>query len=201
MKKSSLMILIGLLFFCFGFSPHEAVIARKKATAYTCPADGSPDIENRGDGVTEYLGSSDGYYYAGQTTFTVASEKKLCKVDFSIYAINGTITGLTYYAQVWTMTGTALNELQGESTGVTGSQAWAEDTELYFTFPTPVTLSISTNYAIVITRKGYSDPNYIRIQVAETSTLNGSSARWNGDGVEQAAAATNDVTMGLYWYD
>ena len=31
MKKYSLIILIGLLFFCFGFSPHLGVIARKNA--------------------------------------------------------------------------------------------------------------------------------------------------------------------------
>jgi len=33
MKKYSLIILIGLLFFCFGFSPHMRVIARKKSVS------------------------------------------------------------------------------------------------------------------------------------------------------------------------
>ena len=39
MKKLYLIILIGLLFFCFGFSPHMRVIARKKVATIVAACD------------------------------------------------------------------------------------------------------------------------------------------------------------------
>ena len=57
MKRYSLIILIGLLFFCFGFSPHMRVIARKNAGGAVC-SEPAGDVATEGfEGVGYELGA------------------------------------------------------------------------------------------------------------------------------------------------
>ena len=77
-----------------------------------------------GDAGQVNLGNDANLYYVGQGGFDPGEDISICKVTVYPDLQAGDITGKTFYCQVWTMSGTSLGILQGESDGVVGSNLW-----------------------------------------------------------------------------
>ena len=114
----------------------------------------------------------------GQGEFDPGEDISICKVVVDLKLKSGSITGKTFYCQVWTMSGTSLDVLQGESDGVTGDDAW--DNELVdFEFSSSVDLSNGTEYCIVVTMKEYDGSNYAEvICTSEKTGFDGAAGSW-----------------------
>jgi len=107
------------------------------------------------------------------------------------------VTGYTYYAKIWSMDGTSLDTVLGTSTGVKGSNAWS-DTDVEFTFSSPVSCSAGTDYAITVdhgeTENGL---NYIRINRNGANTLNGYVAFWGKGKTISGSTANREASFAI----
>jgi hypothetical protein len=96
-----------------------------------------------------------------------STERTLCQVDFWLTAFNDPSgDGYVYYVEVWTVDGSEnLSSEEGQSDNVSANNGWAE-TQVAFAFSTPVTLSASTEYRILVTRDGDTadSTDYIEIR-------------------------------------
>ena len=118
-------------------------------------------------------------YYAGQAQWSPASGTvSICKVSFTLTRGDGSVIGYTYYAKIWSMDGTSLDTVLGKSSGVKGSNEWS-DTDVTFTFSSPVSCAAGTDYAITLDHGETEDgASYIRINRNGADTLNGYIASW-----------------------
>ena len=137
-------------------------------------------------------------YYAGQAQWSPASGTvSICKVSFTLSLGLGSVTGYTYYAKIWSMDGTSLDTVLGTSTGVKGSNAWS-DTDVEFTFSSPVSCSAGTDYAITVdhgeTENGL---NYIRINRNGANTLNGYVAHWEKGKTIYGSVANREASFAI----
>jgi len=124
------------------------------------------------------IGNTSDNYYAGQGEFDPGEDISVCKVTAYLDYVAGDITGKTFYCQIYTMSGTSLDVLQGESDGVTGSNAWLSG-PVDFEFSTSVDLSNGTDYCIVITMKEIDGGNYARTTFTTAKTgFDGGYGRW-----------------------
>ena len=135
-------------------------------------------LANEGS-VATYANIGDGTdaYYLGQGEFNPGEDISICKVTITLDYVTGDITGKTFYCQIWTMSGTSLGTLQGESDGVTGSNAWNDDVD--FDFSTSVDLSNGTDYCIVVTMKEVDSVNYAKVWATNSKTgFDGGFGKW-----------------------
>lgn len=88
--------------------------------------------------------------YAGMT-YNEASAYTICSVTMAVNKKAGDISDRNYYVEIYDMSGTALNTKLGSSVAVVGNNSWVRQYLQEFEFTTPVVLSASTDYAIVIT--------------------------------------------------
>lgn len=165
----------------------------------TCPADGSPSQQvtiNEG-GIA--FGHNTDRYYAGLAAWSDASARVICKLRFKLSLNTGSITGKTYKAAIYSMTGTALNAELGVSSGIAGSDAW-DSTDVIFTMP-DVNVSASTNYAFVIYMDGAADAaNFANVRYDDVSALiSGNMAVWNTVKVEDVSIAGGEPNIGIYF--
>jgi len=100
-------------------------------------------------GGAHQFGSAAAKYYAANAHWTNASPRTVKKVVFRLNKIAGTIVGKNYTARIWTMTGDDLTTEVGTSDAVAGSDGWS-NTDVEFTFSTPVSLSAATEYAFTV---------------------------------------------------
>jgi hypothetical protein len=149
----------------------------------------------------ESIGYGDDDYYRGWIFLDAAAAHNICRMDINLTWKAGDISGYTYYAQVWSLTGDDLNAQQGsDSAGVTGNNGWS-DTSVTFTWGTSITLAQNTSYAIVFTRKGWNNSNYAAImQDLDANTMNycSGTARWASAKNRTAITAIADPKGTLY---
>jgi hypothetical protein len=107
------------------------------------------------DGVSQ----TDPVYYKGDIV-ALTSGDVICSVTFRLTKTGGSITGKTYRARIYSLSGTALSASPlAVSDAVTGSDSWSA-TDVAFTFSTPYSVSSTTDYAITISISGWPTSDY-----------------------------------------
>ena len=156
-------------------------------------------FENDAANATVYvIGSSADNYYVGQGEFDPGEDISICKATLYLSQLGGSITGKTFYCQVWTMSGTSLGTLQGESDGVAGVNTWAYDA-VDFEFSTSVDLSNGIDYCIVITMKEVDAINYAQTLFTVGGTgLDGSAGRWQASKTRSSWWTASDFKCDVY---
>ena len=134
-------------------------------------------------------------YYVGQYNWQNASARCICKVSLTLTK-QGSITGKTYVARIWSQSGSNLGTQQGASTGVTGSDAWSS-TLVDFEFASCINLSASTNYAITLDNSATDGTNYVSI-TAVANTITGTSGWWGSDKAIVNDSGS-DLSMKIWW--
>lgn len=171
----------------------------------TCPADGSPsEVYAPTVNSDQHFGLNTDHYYAGLKGWLNASAKTICKLRFNLEAV-GVITGITYRAAVYTLSGNNLNTELGFGT-ITGA-AWT-DSPVIIDFGVNVAAypGSSTPVALVMSRNdnpNVSGTNYVKMNARDTdaSFTPGSFATWNSSKViEYDAGSTVDPVIGIYYY-
>lgn len=101
------------------------------------------------------IGVSTSEKYIG-TFYNDASARNLSKITFKMTKGGGSITGKTYKARLWSLSGTALDTELAVSSGVSGDDVW-NATSVDFIFVSPFTTTGGTAYAITISEEGSAD--------------------------------------------
>ena len=116
------------------------------------------------DGSTT-IGNNAVNYYRGFLFIDAANSHNACEYHAWLTKTGGSITGKTFYAQIWTIDGSnnLLVQQGSDSDGITGSDAWS-DTEVTFTWASPITMAANTTYAMVLTMKEVDAVNYASLR-------------------------------------
>lgn len=189
-----------LLSFCFLlcsqaqlFQPYVIVAKRQhRFTTVNPPPSVCSLLEQN---ATFVNGSYVGYltrYYAGQSQWNNASAQTICKRSFHLSGVVGNITGFTYVARIWTMTGGNLLANVATSVGITGNNSWNGLVE--FTFSTPYTTTGGVNYAMTIDHGGLDDSNVVLVGKSASTGLPGTFELWDSTGV--FLLGSNEETTG-----
>lgn len=179
-------------------------LARPAVGGGTCPADGSPSVAYAPTvNADQHFGLNTDHYYAGLLGWTDATARTICKLRFNLESV-GTITGITYRAAVYTLTGNNLNTELGFGT-ITGA-SWTDSAVVidmsanpaaYPGGSTPVALVLSRNDAPNVDASNYTKMN---IRDTDASFTPGSFATWNSAKViEYNPGANVDPVIGIYW--
>ena len=181
MKK---LIALLLILLCYG-----QAFAGLSAGVVGCspPAVGSSCAiyeQNSGSAIDNYdIGTYSGNYYRGVQAWTPADAgKSVCKIYARFTAV-GTISGKSYYAELWTHDGTNLTAKVGStSDAVTGSNSWSASW-VEFNFSSPVSVSNATAYCLVIyTTGGVDGSNFVVWNAAGGGEFQGVSSKFNSSG-------------------
>jgi hypothetical protein len=134
------------------------------------------------------VGSEDNNYYGGQNDYNPVATHSICAISYKLTAVGFYVavnTGATYDALPASFLAT--------SSGVTGNNSWS-DTEVTFTFVTPVTMSNGTTYKVSLWMDGNSDAsNYVSVQYQNSVAVSGSKTWWKKD-----KSYNNDSAADLY---
>lgn len=116
------------------------------------------------------IGVATDQVYAG-TRYNDASARNLSKITFKLTKGGGSITGKTYKARLWSLSGTALDTELAVSSGVSGDDAW-NATSVDFIFVSPFTTTGGTDYAITVSEEGSADAvNYAYVAYNSTGGM------------------------------
>ena len=122
-----------------------------------------------GTGDTVVVGYDPAHIYVGLKT-TDASSPAICRVDFTIAAVNGNISGISYQVEIHKLGETLGIDPPTSVLGTSDTVTAPTVGKHTFTFSSPVTLSggSSNNYAIVMTRTdhSYNATNYIALALS-----------------------------------
>lgn len=153
-------LLLAILLVCFlavsGSAMNPAFLQMvSNGTSTTCQSLSTQ--ANSDSGYT--IGGGAGTYYRGFLFKDASNAHEICEHHAWLKKHEGDVSGKTYYAQVWTLSGDNLDTQQGsDSNGVTGDNAW-NNTEVTFTWASPITLTANTTYVLVLTHKGVDGTN------------------------------------------
>jgi hypothetical protein len=144
------------------------------------------------------VGDVDNSTYIGWSAFDPGASRDIGKIEFKMSLKTGSITGKTFTARIWSMSGTALNVNLASSAGVTGDDAWSA-TLVPFIF-TPYTISSGTSYAITLDAGGFDGSNYAVGYYNSTggmpSPLPAAMTWWRGDKTQTGSNGTGFNTEG-----
>lgn len=176
---------------------------RTQASSLSCPPDGSPDISQDGTS-TQSIGEIAAYRFHG-IFYTPPSTMQLCKVGFKLKTQSGDISGKTYTAYIYTLSGTTLSSViaDGTSTGISGSAITGTAATVLFPFTGNPTLSSGTTYAIVVTPGSTDASNFcIGYYNGSGSMSDATFGLWR-DNLQNSynPGGTSDAACSLYWYD
>lgn len=153
MKKILLILILVFMaapVYAFTSAIQGVVTGGGAVGAETCQA--TPFYDSTGtDSIYAPFGT-DTYYYGGDQTFVPGASKKICQIEFQVTCMMGDTGGCdqcSYYAELYTLSGTSLDTLMGTSNAVTGVDSWAS-TPVVFTFDTPFDVVGTTTYAAVL---------------------------------------------------
>lgn len=181
----------------------QGVVSSGYSGVASCKAE--PFLDTFTDGITKINGTAtSSVHFIGAAGYTPTSDKKICKAEFKLDCKYASCSTTTYYAALYTKSGTSLDTIVGEvSSGVTGSNAWS-GTTVTFTFPGSSYPEITTSgtYAIVY----YSDPvgdgagtSMTMAYTSEVSDLHGGWAQYATDKIRtDYASATMQVRLYAY---
>jgi hypothetical protein len=130
--------------------------------------------------------------YAGEQDLDFGASKSICKLEFTISCTYGTCSGGTYYAQIYTMSGTSLNTLvtNGQSGNVSGSNTWSQSVVAFTWSGSYPSVTNGTSYGVVVSSSAQGESNYIRVYGSDDD---GYIAAWN------TAKARYDYGAGKIW--
>lgn len=197
-----LLLVPGLA--CAGSQQIRTVVGMCKAAggSCTCPAVGSPDLENATYDNNSTIGDSTDNQYFG-AFFQDTVERKICRVTFYLDRASGTIDGYTYTAKIWSLSSNNLSAVitNGTSTNSpNGDQLW-NDSAVHFTFDNP-TLSANTKYGITIQQNTISSANYIYGNFVDGSTSSVISTILHANSSGTTTERTDkEPTIGIYYCD
>lgn len=137
-------------------------------------------------------------YYAGQGQWSPASGTvSICQVSMTLTKAAGSVTGYTYYAKIWSMSGTSLDTVLGTSAGITGSDEWS-DTNVDFTFTSSVSCTAGTDYAITVDHGAVADGvNYILVNRTGSNTINGYISGWKTDKTINSSTVDRELSIAI----
>ncbi len=162
----------------------------------TCPADGSPSLQNDGTNGITFGG---GNLYGGQASWgDGGTPRTICKVGFKLTGATGASTK-TFQAQIFSMDVTTnynLGTLRATSDGVTGVDAWSE-TWVYFTFPTPFLTTANAKYGIVVSPDVAFGGNDMILHF-EGNTIEGNREVFSSLGYASFASG-EDAAIKIFW--
>lgn len=174
-----------------------AMVNNSTQVASSCPS--TPSEQNTTTNGQNNFGLNVNNYYSGQRAWSNAAAKTICRLDFQLSLANGSLTGKTFTARIWTLTGTSLNVNVATSTGVVGSNGWSA-TWVQFDFPTPYLTTGGVSYGLTIDSGTPDAANNAALLKNTTDTgLSGSNENWNDAGVFQSGAA-EESCLRIYYY-
>ena len=168
----------------------------------SCPS--TPTVAQNVYNANQACGLSDGigHYRTGLIGYTNASLIYICGADFLMTYVAGDISGLTFKAYVYSLSGNNLDTLLAtSSTTISGNNSWSHTTN-HFEFSTAAIVAPGTRVAVFVqpTQAG-DNANYARIDVQDTDVFTpGSLATWNSTGGIELNATTNDPWVSIYFY-
>lgn len=168
----------------------------------SCPS--SPTVAQNVYNANQACGLTDGigHYRTGLIGYTNAATINICGADFLMTYVAGDISGKTFKAYVYSLSGNNLDTLLAtSSTTISGNNSWSHTTN-HFEFSTPAIVSPGTRVAVFVqpTQAG-DNSNYARIDVQDTDVLTpGNLATWNSTGGIELNATTNDPWVNIYFY-
>jgi hypothetical protein len=155
-------------------------------------------IENTGASVlTLDIEDAEASTYSGWV-YNYGTEKTLCAVSFNLSAKDAGCTANTYHIEVWTLSGTDFDTQHGtDSDGVVGDSGW-DETDVLFSFSSPITMSASTDYAVVITHNN-SPSSATEAKLHGHSVVeNGNTGVWDSSGARQLYYPSAMATATFY---
>jgi hypothetical protein len=175
----------------------------------SCPADGSPDIDQATQDNGQSFGQNSDFGFVGEKA-TDATTRQICKVRSYLTLEAGSVTAKFYTCRIYTMSGNDLNTVVATSDSIAGNNSWA-GTAVIFTFVGNPTLTGGTEYARVVYSSnssgvpvGVDAANFISYQIKETTNplANNQFNSWATNLVVNSLhGGTTDGKMSLYWYD
>lgn len=179
------------------FLQHRRTASRPGVASASCPADGSPSEGPASTAEAYRFGNTTDSTFQGQNEWTDSGvSRTICKLGFEITFIEGTVSGKTYTAYIYTLTGTTLNAIQATSNGLTGITTTGWNT---LTFPTPfATGGASTPYGLAIKVDSVDASNYVWVSNSTTTEIVGHRELWNASGAAQLGSG-NDAGIRIYW--
>lgn len=177
------------------------VVNRAAPGGGSCPDDGSPSVEQDGGAGENSIGRFTNRWYFGQKNWSDASSRQICKLGFKVVSKNGTVTGITYRAEIFTLSGSSLNASLGTSNGLDGGSLLTGANWNIFEFASPISVSASTNFGLTVRRDGSVDAsNYIVMRETEAvGTLAGTRSVWADDKTEDVSSATLECNLRIYF--
>lgn len=163
----------------------------------SCPPDGSPSQDNDATGSVGAIGIFNDNYYQGQSGWSDASARTICKIAWKLTYVSGTVTGQTYVTKIWSLNGTSLDTVLATSSGVSGSASWSA-TWVVFEFPTPYTTTGSASYAFTIDHGAADATKEIQLVFGTSTGAPGTHEVWNNLGAFQEGSS-NDSAFRVYW--
>jgi hypothetical protein len=188
-----LMLLLPALCFA-GIQPHYFKIAKSRvASGGGGCANTLYDSTSETPTADVDVYDSTNMKYNGQL-YNEASAHTICSVSVVLSWKAGDVTDRNFYVEIYDKSGANLGTLLGQSDAVVGSNAWSVST-VEFAFSTPVALSDSTNFAIVLTVAHAVDSgNYVEFEYAG-ELINGKRATWADDKSFVTDASTQDMLI------
>lgn len=180
------------------YLPNRREAFRPKSAGASCPDDGSPSQGPSATTETYRFGSTTDNIFHGQNEWNDGGvSRTICKVAFEVTAIDGTVSGKTYKAYIYTLTGTSLNAIQATSNALTGiaTIGWK-----VLTFPIPfATGGASTPYGLAVKAEDGADgSNLLWVSNSTTAEISGHRELWNSSGAAQLGSG-NDCGLRIYY--
>lgn len=146
-----------------------ALLSIKKAVAVsacTTVVDSNTAAQN------DFAQADSSTQYFGMYPYNPSQNYSMCKVQFEMLLVNA----VSYMASVWNIDGSnnLTTQVGSNSTPITGN---GSDTTQTFVFGTPIAVTTSTNYAVVITRNPVANMT-VENCYQNGDTLSGNTGKW-----------------------
>ena len=165
-----------------------------------CPDYAAPSASNttvNSDGYPVGLYAS--HYYVGQSGWSDASARTICRVGFLMKHGEGDVSGHTYTARIFATADGALSGIAlASSTGKSGTNTW-NSTWVYWEFPTPYETTGSATYAFTLDHGVVDGSNFTYVQMNTANAgLSGTAETWTSAGALQQGS-DYDLGIKIYW--
>jgi hypothetical protein len=197
MKKA--LLILALMGLAMGFNDVAFVAAiENEPVAVSCPPDGSPSAQSDQSTEAYRCGQVTGNQFVGQAAWNDGgTPRTICKLAFEISTIEGTVSGKTYNAKIYTLSGGNLGTLQATSDNTSGPTAtgW-----FVLQFSTPFTTSASVNYALIFGPTAVDSMNLVWVTAGDTDNIAGYKEVFDGGtGAASFGGGSNDGSIRIYW--
>lgn len=149
---------------------------------------------------SNFVGDTTNNGFVGQWAYNFPQAGKVCKIEFKLrYRGTGSITGITYNAQIRELDGNGytLSTVMGESDDVAGVDTWNK-TIVAFDFSTSVTVDTTTDVNFLLTSDTIGAA-YISMYGTENDELNSTGRAWKTD--LSSNGGKNDMQVRIYYED